>query len=390
MVLDHFFPVDLRVENEASSLIRAGFKVDILSIAPYTESKSIIYKEILVHQVSVSKFISKKMRGLAGMVPWIDIFIAKNIKRLSTDISYDIIHFHDLYTFGAAKRIKKFTSAKFVGDLHENYVDVLEDYEWVKKFPNRYLVNKKKWRRKELEYLSMMDKVIVVNQGMKKKTIAKNIPEKDIVIVENMLNTKLFDSYKLDDTIVNKFKGHFNLLYIGGFVSNRGLEHVIKGMSLLVNYKNIHLILVGDGTMMKKLQNMVQILDIKSNVHFEGWQDQDKMKSYMSISNAGLIPFKRTEQTDNSSPNKLFQYMYYKLPIISTDCTSIKNIIEKDSVGIVYESEDHEAFAESVLKLYNSTEESISFSNNAEKVVREKYNWSNNVKEMIDMYNNLN
>ena len=60
MVLDHFFPVDLRVENEASSLIKAGFKVDILSIAPYVESKSIVYKEILVHQVSVNKFISKK------------------------------------------------------------------------------------------------------------------------------------------------------------------------------------------------------------------------------------------------------------------------------------------------------------------------------------------
>ena len=286
--------------------------------------------------------------------------------------------------------MKKYTSAKFVGDLHENYVDVLDDYEWVKKFPNRYLVNKKKWRRKELEYLSMMDKVIVVNQGMKNKTIAKNIPEKDIVIVENMLNTTLFDSYKLDDTIVNKFKGQFNLLYIGGFVSNRGLEHVVKGMSLLVNYKNIHLILVGDGAMMKKLQNMVQILGIKSNVHFEGWQYQDKMKSYMSVSNAGLIPFKRTEQTDNSSPNKLFQYMYYRLPIISTDCTSIKSIVEKDSIGIVYQNEDHDAFAESVLKLYNSSEESISFSKNAEKAVREKYNWSNSVKEMIDMYNNLN
>ena len=66
MVLDHFFPVDLRVENEATSLISAGFKVEILSIAPYKDSKSIHFKEILVHQVSVSKFASKKNARVGG------------------------------------------------------------------------------------------------------------------------------------------------------------------------------------------------------------------------------------------------------------------------------------------------------------------------------------
>jgi glycosyltransferase involved in cell wall biosynthesis len=390
MVLDHFFPVDLRVENEATSLISAGFKVEILSIAPYKDSKSIHFKEILVHQVSVSKFASKKMRGLAGMVPWLDMVIASNVKRLLRKSSYDIIHFHDLYTFGAAKWIKKVTSATIIGDLHENYVDVLDDYEWVKKFPNRYLVNKKKWKKKELEYLSEMDKVIVVNEGMKNKTLEKNVPEEDILVVENMLNKTLFDSYEIDTSIINRFNGRFNLLYIGGFISNRGLEHVIEGMSLLQHNKDIHLILVGDGVMMSNLRSLVHTLGLDSNVHFEGWQNQDKMKSYIKVSKAGLIPFKRSEQTDNSSPNKLFQYMYYGLPIISTDCISIKNIVEKDKVGIVYESENIRAFANSILRLYNAKDEASLYSKNAKKVVSEKYNWDLAVKEMINMYNNLN
>ena len=390
MVLDHFFPVDLRVENEATSLISAGFKVEILSIAPYKDSKSIHFKEILVHQVSVSKFASKKMRGLAGMVPWLDMVIASNVKRLLRKSSYDIIHFHDLYTFGAAKWIKKVTSATIIGDLHENYVDVLDDYEWVKKFTNRYLVNKKKWKKKELEYLSEMDKVIVVNEGMKNKTLEKNVPEEDILVVENMLNKTLFDSYEIDTSIINRFNGRFNLLYIGGFISNRGLEHVIEGMSLLQHNKDIHLILVGDGVMMSNLRSLVHTLGLDSNVHFEGWQNQDKMKSYIKVSKAGLIPFKRSEQTDNSSPNKLFQYMYYGLPIISTDCISIKNIVENDKVGIVYESENIRAFANSILRLYNAKDEASLYSKNAKKVVSEKYNWDLAVKEMINMYNNLN
>lgn len=82
--------------------------------------------------------------------------------------------------------------------------------------------------------------------------------------------------------------------------------------------------------------------------------------------------------------------MYYGLPIISTDCISIKNIVEKDRVGIVYESENIRAFANSVLRLYNTNDESVLFSKNAKKIVTEKYNWNLAVKEMINMYNNLN
>ena len=198
MILDHFFPVDLRVENEAISLINAGFDVDLLSISPYTDSSSIKYKGIKVHQVAVSNFTSKKMRGLAAMLPWIDIVISNKVKILNKSKSYDFIHFHDLYTFGSVKRIKKFTDAVFIGDLHENYVDVLEDYQWMKKFPNKYLVSKKKWKQKELEYLAEMHKVIVVNEGMKQKTLKKNVKESDIIMTDQSIAAPPNDTLPID------------------------------------------------------------------------------------------------------------------------------------------------------------------------------------------------
>ena len=386
MILDQFFPVDLRVENEALSLINAGFDVDVLTISPYTDSNSINYKGIKVHQVAVSSFTSKKMRGLAAMLPWIDIIISNKVKILNKIRTYDFIHFHDLYTFGAAKRIKKFTDAIFIGDLHENYVDVLEDYQWMKKFPNKCLVSKKKWKQKELEYLTEMQKVIVVNEGMKQKTLEKNVKESDIIIVENMLNTSLFDSYEIDELIINKYKNTFNLLYVGGFLDNRGLEHVIEGMSLLEHKNDINLILVGDGPIRNRLEKLVKLKQLSHKVHFEGWQEQEKIKSYIKSSHIGLIPFKKTEQTDNSSPNKLYQYMYYGLPIVSTDCISIKTIVENNKVGIVYKSEDTEGFVNSVLQLYNNNLESTKFSKNAKLLVKHKYNWNHSVEEMIKMY----
>ncbi len=389
MVLDKPFPTDLRVENEATSLIKASHSLGLLSIAPYEKSGIIIHKGIKVYQEAVSVFQSKKMHGLAAMIPWMDRFVAKKVLEIFKEEEYDAIHFHDLYLFGAATVLKKKTNALMIGDLHENYVDVLKDYKWSTTYPNKLLISFPKWRRKEKEWLALMDKVVVVNTGMLEKTLPKGVDKKDIVIVENMLNTQVFDEYEVDQSIVKRFNKTFNLLFVGGFIGNRGLEHVVDGMSLLKDYPDIHLILVGDGAVKPLLESKVKEYALEQNVHFEGWQNQDKVKTYLMVSQIGLVPFKRTPQTDNSSPNKLFQYMYYGLPILSTDCPSIKEVVEQEEIGLIYESENKEQFVESVLMLYKDEKLRDDFHQNGKNAVAEKYNWETNVQDLIGMYSEL-
>lgn len=389
MILDKPFPTDLRVENEATSLIKAGHTLGLLSIAPYEKSKTIDYKGIKVYQIAVSVFQSKKMHGLAAMIPWMDRFVAKHVLEIFKEEDYDAIHFHDLYMFGAATILKKKTNALMVGDLHENYVDVLKDYTWSTTYPNKLVISFPKWERKEKEWLGLMDKIIVVNTGMLEKTLPKGVDKKDVVIVENMLNTHVFDNYEVDQSVVERFENTFNLLFVGGFISNRGLEHVVDGMALLKDYPDIHLVLVGDGAVKPILESKVKEYGIEDKVHFEGWQTQDKVKTYLMISEIGLVPFKRTPQTDNSSPNKLFQYMYYGLPILSTDCPSIKTVIDEEEIGLIYESENKEQFAEAVIKLYKDEEKRKKFYDNGKNAVAGKYNWDVNVQDLTKMYTEL-
>lgn len=389
MVLDKMFPTDLRVQNEATSLIQAGHEVGLLSVSTYEKSQVITFKGIRVYQVAVSRFQSKKMHGLAGMVPWMDRFIAREVLEIFNEESYDAIHFHDLYMFGASEILREKTDVLMVGDLHENYVDVLRDYAWSTKFPNRLLISYSKWRRKEKEWLANMDKVIVVNEGMKQKNLAKGVREEDMVIVENMMNTRVFDEYESDPDILQRFSSGFNLLFVGGFIGNRGLEHVVRGMDLLRDYEDINLILVGDGAVKPELERITDELNLHDRVHFEGWQDQEKVKSYLQVSQVGMVPFKRTPQTDNSSPNKLFQYMYYGIPILSTDCPSIKELVEKEECGLVYESEQTKQFAENVIRLYEDADLRKQLSANSRKAVEERYNWDVNVRDMLEMYRGL-
>lgn len=390
MVLEGVFPPDVRVENEAVSLIRNGHEVGLISFGAHGNGGIVDYKGIKLYKVAISSLYRNKMHGLAAMIPWIDRFVAKQVLRVLKEEEYDVVHLHDLYLFGAARIIRNKASVKIVGDLHENYVDVLKDYRWSNTFPNNLLISYKKWTRKEKEWLQDIDKIVVVNEGMKQKNIGKGVPEENITIVENTLNTELFDHFEIDPSIIKKFEKYFVLVYVGGFVQNRGLEHVIKGMSKLKEYNSkIRLLLVGDGEMMDKLKALVEEFDLSECVIFEGFQSQEKIKSYLKVSNIGLVPFKRTPQTDNSSSNKLFQYMYYQLPVLGTDCTSVKKLVEGEKCGVIYESENEDQFVEKVKELFEDRVHCKIYGENGRRAVLDKYNWEVEAEKLKNLYNDL-
>ncbi|MEX0719726.1 MAG: glycosyltransferase family 4 protein [Balneolaceae bacterium] len=390
MVLDSRFPPDIRVEKEAISLLEAGHNIGLLTISDYKKSEQITFKGIKIYRVALSKFLGNKMHGLAAVIPWIDYFVAKQVLKILKDEDYDVIHLHDLYLFGAAEILKKKINALFVGDLHENYVDVLKDYKWSTTYPNKLFISFSKWERKEKEWLQLFDKIIVVNEGMRDKNIQKGVPESDITVVSNSIDTAEFDEYEVDENIITRFKDYFTLVYVGGFVSNRGLEHVIRGMQELKTYSDkIRLLLVGDGEMMSTLKSLAKELNVEDVIIFEGWQPQEKIKSYLTASNIGLVPFKRTPQTDNSSSNKLYQYMYCGLPILATNCTSVKKLVVEENCGIIYQEENTKLLVEEVINLYENPPMRNEYSENGKKAVQKKYNWNKEAEKLIEVYNHL-
>lgn len=390
MILDKPFPTDLRVENEAVSLIRAGHKVGLLSFADNPLEEIVDVKGIKVYRRKISRFKRDKMHGLAGMIPWIDRYVANEVDKIFESEQYDAIHFHDLYLFGAARLIRKKHSVFFVGDMHENYVEVLKDYRWANTFPNRLIVSQKKWERKEKEWLADMDRVVTVSEGIRERIIDKGVPEEEVILVPNTIQTRLFDEFPVNQEVINRFKDRFSLVYVGGFVSNRGLEHVIKGMrELREKVPDVSLILVGDGDIKDELVQLTKETGVEDCVHFEGWQSQEMIKSYLMAGDVGLVPFKRTPQTDNSSSNKLFQYMYFGLPILGTNCNSVKELVQKEECGIIYESENVSQFIGSVLELYNDKEKTARLGENGKNAVIDTYCWDITIMDMLAMYDQL-
>jgi glycosyltransferase involved in cell wall biosynthesis len=208
------------------------------------------------------------------------------------------------------------------------------------------------------------------------------------VLVPNTLDLQEFELSQIRDSEKEKkFKNTINILSYGVVSEQRGIQYVIAAIKKLTKkIPRLHLIILGDGSYLKVLKEMAKNLHVEKHVSFEGWQSQSKLISYMENTHITVIPHIKSEHTDNTSPNKLFHFMYFKKPIIVSDCNYIKEIVEEEQCGIIYPFEDTDALALALEKLYHNEGERKEMGERGFKAILSKYNWQTTVTPMIEIY----
>jgi glycosyltransferase involved in cell wall biosynthesis len=182
----------------------------------------------------------------------------------------------------------------------------------------------------------------------------------------------------------------FNLVYVGGVTQHRGLQHVIRGLALMEKGLKWHFTIAGDGRYLPELKVMTGRLGIDDRVSFKGKVTKQEAESLISRSDLALLPHIRSVQSDNSSPNKLFEYMAAGIPVLASDCISIKRVIDRTCSGVTYVNDSPENLALKLGELYIDRENLRLMGENGRKAVREHYNWEKSVVNLIQMYRSLN
>ncbi len=389
MILDQPFPQDTRVENEATALVKAGFDVLLLVLAPDTRSKEEKYQGFTIIRRNVPVKYRNWMRGLAGTVPILSWFIARQVRLLHQEYSIDAIHAHDLYMCGGALRAGKRLGIPVVADLHESWVAALKAYAWSTRFPGRLFINYKRWKSLEREWTHKASNIIVTTEEMQAHYLSLGVPEKNTTILPNTINIRAFDEYSVNENITHGHQSEYTLVYTGGIDLHRGLGFLLQTMPLVLKHCNARLVIVGEGQIRSELEDQSKTLGLNGHVFFEGWRPQEEIKSYILASDACLIPHVNCEHTSSTVPHKLFHYMYLGRPVIATNCTYIQHIAESTDCGVVVPYGDHEALASSIIELYNDPDRRKQMAMNGRQAVLEYYNWENSVRSLVNMYSRI-
>ncbi|MDO6675959.1 glycosyltransferase family 4 protein [Tenacibaculum sp. 1_MG-2023] len=390
MILDKVFPPDPRVENEAIELIKSGHEVFLFCLNYKDEPSQEIINTINIKRYKSNK-IEYKLSALAYTFPFYSLLMKRKLTCFLYKNTIEAIHIHDIRIAEAAFLANKKFQLPIVLDLHDNMPEVMKFYPHLQKFPGKYLISPKRWKKKEEEFIKRADKVITVSQEFINEVIQRTkVPEEKVVLVPNTIRKSFYESYKLENKIIKKFKDNFVILYLGDTHLRRGLLTAITSVSKLKNIiPTIKLVIVGKNTTDIKLKKKVAELQIEKYVSFEGWQNVLLFPSYIKASSICISPLHRNIQHDVAYANKLFQYMSLEKPLLVSNAIAQKKLIEKIKAGLVHEEKNVEDFSKKVLTLYNDATLRDKLGKNGATFVRNQFTWDKTSEELINTYNNL-
>ncbi|HUV60019.1 MAG TPA: glycosyltransferase family 4 protein [Desulfatiglandales bacterium] len=352
-------PFDIRIfHKEAKSLARAGYDVTLIA----QHDKDDVAEGIRLVSLPKPKNRLERMTRTV----W-------SVYRKALQVNADIYHFHDpeLIPVGLLLRHR---GRRVIYDVHEDYFESIKLKHWMP-FYLRTLVA---WIFKGFELVAskQFDAIITATETLKEIFASENCSAKWIS------NYPLIEQFAWTDNPrrIRKKK----VCFVGGLSTVRA----IKEMMLAAYLAKVTLIIAGRFET-KALHDEMRSEKEWVVVEEKGYVDRKELKEIFSQSVAGFILHHSHPTAPYSQPNKLFEYMAAGLPVIASNYTVWKRIVEGNKCGICVDPLNIKEIANAIIYIINHPSEARGMGRRGQKAVAEKYNWSIEEKKLIQVYKDI-
>ena len=394
VVVDNTFFNDERVKREVDILKDHFGKVFVLCFDFGEGSVSNSDENIVIRQFRIKRKYKDLLVFIQNWFPKYESLWVEQISHFIDDHSIDIIHTHDLYMARAARigieRSKG--NCKLVLDLHENYPEVVKSYSWTRGWIRRPISRPHYWTKKEEEYLNYADKVIVLSESYKKQLLDKysDFSESNFIVFPNVPDLPTLRSYGENEDLQELNLSHPVFLYFGVIGRRRGVFQTIEVFKDYLKKGNSGtLLFIGPIDKYDKKEFIADINteEIRSNVKYIPWININQLPSYLKISDVCLAPFEKNPQHESGISNKIYQYMFGKKPIISSNCKPQQELIKKCNCGVIF-SNDQE-YLDALERIGNDKSIQEELGKNGYNALMEHYNLDKYKSIITDLYDVL-
>ena len=294
----------------------------------------------------------------------------------------DVYHCHEPESLVAAAKLKEALGCKIVFDSHEMYPATL-----AQRFPKvLHSTVRGLYRIFENMEVGKCDFVIGATPGISESLVNTVSPHRTETIWNCSLPDVLGPSGGRDwgeETII---------CHDGSLTFSRGLKSMVEAIEIASKKHRVKLRIVGDvfGPEKEWLEAYIRTNHLEKVIERTGWLAYQKIGQAISGCHIGLIAFDERPNHVIAAPNKLFNYMYFGLPVIAPDyCTGIKRIIEDEQCGLTVNNISGTAYADAICLMIGDRKKAADMGLNAKKAADSKYSWPIMEKRLINIYRRL-
>jgi glycosyltransferase involved in cell wall biosynthesis len=163
-------------------------------------------------------------------------------------------------------------------------------------------------------------------------------------------------------------------------------------MDLLVSslefMPNVHLAMTSnrESWYIEELKDKATKFNGDNRLHFVPYVSPEEVVPYISTASVGISPLPAdVVNYDLALPNKLFDYMQAKLPIVSSDCQEVSELLAKYPLGEIFDWRDPKALADAVIRAIEKISE-ISRAYQSLSTELENFTWEHQELELDKAY----
>jgi glycosyltransferase involved in cell wall biosynthesis len=286
----------------------------------------------------------------------------------------DLLVSNDLDTLLPNYLVHKLKRAPIMFDSHEFFTETPEVIHrpFVKNF----------WKKLEKFSVPNLKYCVTVNESIAslffqeyriKFSIVRNIPrDQEYANLASRLTLGLPEDKKIV------------LLQGAGINIQRGAEELVEAMQYM---EGTLLLIVGGGDVLPLLKELTQKLSLGEKVKFIPKQTPEKLFAYTSLADLGVTLDKDTNINYRFSlPNKLFDYIHARLPILASPLPEIRKIIDTYQIGCLIENHDPRHIADRIIYAFQDQDRYNTWKVNLNKAA-EDLKWEKEKEVLIRLFN---
>ena len=355
MILDSTYPDDARVTNECTELLKNKHEIHLFCLCfkkPFVKNE--VINQINVHRYHCSK-LTYKLSALANDIGLYGFILKNKIRDFVENSDVEVLHVHDIQIAKAAISVSKRFGIKYNIDLHENRPEIMKYYKHVNSFLGKIFISPLRWKKAEESFVEKANKIVVVTENAKEELLSRvKIDQEKIVVYPNTVRDDFYKNKKIDKVLEKQYSKNFVITYVGNTSERRGLLTVIESLKIIQKtIPNIKLLIIGKSSFDDVLKNEIKKHDVEELVDFIGWVKENEIPNYLSISKLGLSPLHRNIHHDTTYANKIFQYISFGCPIVSSDVIAQSELVKKHNIGVVFEDRNVMDLTKKITQLYN-------------------------------------
>ncbi|MEM9952742.1 MAG: glycosyltransferase family 4 protein [Chloroflexota bacterium] len=376
---------DVRVRNEAQSLVANGYNVTV--ICPRAKADEPAQETI--DGVHIRRYPSPpEGDGLVGYVLEYGFSLLTALWLSLRELfsrGFDVIHAHnppDVYVLLAM--MYKLIGKRFVFDHH----DLSPELYYYARFDGKG--NKLVYRMLVFfENLScrIADKVIATNQSYKDMQIERaGIPAEKSFIVRNGPN---LEKLRVPETLTTTRDANapITIGYLGIIGFQDGADVLVRAVQHLyhnMGYRNFHCKIAGSGDALDSVKALAHELDVADCITFTGWVNYQDIPEVMSSFDICAAPELSNVYADKSTVIKMMEYMAFGKPIVAFDLPEHR--YSAGDAALYATDNDPAKLAEKIAQLIDDPALREQLGTIGKERIDTHLSWSQQEKELLRLY----